>query len=163
QPAGGSAPYTWTISDGSLPGGLTFSSSGQISGTATSSGTFGFTVQVTDANSNKASKQMSLTVAGTLSITSTALPAGGTGSPYSQTFTAAGGTPPYSWSVTAGAAPAGLTLEIPTGMLLGMPTATGNYVFTVTVTDSNSVSANKQFTVAIGGGVSISTAGQLPD
>ena len=45
---GGQMPYTWSIACGSLPAGLTLSSSGQISGTPTTQGTSSFTVRVTD-------------------------------------------------------------------------------------------------------------------
>ena len=47
--ANSSDSVTWSVSSGSLPAGLTLSSSGTISGTPTSAGTFGFTV--TAANS----------------------------------------------------------------------------------------------------------------
>src|SRR5277367_4577597 len=40
--SGGKSPYSWTVSSGTLPGGLTLSSSGQISGTTTASGTISF-------------------------------------------------------------------------------------------------------------------------
>jgi hypothetical protein len=162
QTAGGSAPYSWVVTAGSIPGGFNFSGGGQISGTATSTGDFTFTVQVTDGNSNTSQKQFTITVKGSLSITSTALPAGVTGVAYSQTLTAAGGSPPYTWSVTAGSLPNGLTLEIPSGALAGTPTTTGSFTFTVSVTDSNSVTAPKQYTVSIGAGLTVTPAGSLP-
>lgn len=46
---GGNAPYTWTISAGALPAGMTLSSAGVISGTPTAAGVANFTVRVTDA------------------------------------------------------------------------------------------------------------------
>jgi hypothetical protein len=48
QAVGGTAPLTWSVVSGSLPGGLTLLSDGTISGTPTVSGTFAFTAQVTD-------------------------------------------------------------------------------------------------------------------
>jgi hypothetical protein len=52
QATGGTAPYTWTIATGSLPPGLSVSSStGVISGIPTTAGTYAFTAQVTDATS----------------------------------------------------------------------------------------------------------------
>ena len=45
---GGSGTYTWSLSSGSLPGGLTLGSTGSISGTPTTAGSFSFTVGVTD-------------------------------------------------------------------------------------------------------------------
>jgi putative Ig domain-containing protein/IPT/TIG domain-containing protein len=47
---GGIAPYSWSVTSGSLPPGLTLNSAtGQISGTSDGSGTYSFTVTVTDA------------------------------------------------------------------------------------------------------------------
>jgi|GEM_PF-2347922 len=46
--SGGTAPYTFAITAGSLPAGLTLSSSGTIAGTPTANGTFNFTVTATD-------------------------------------------------------------------------------------------------------------------
>ena len=65
---GGLSPFTWSISAGSLPPGLTLSASaGTISGTATGTGmTYPFTIQVTDADSNTASADVSITVKGKL-------------------------------------------------------------------------------------------------
>jgi hypothetical protein len=58
---GGVTPYAWTET-GSL-GGLTLSSSGQLSGTPTSAGTFPFTVTMTDANGQPATASLSLSIA----------------------------------------------------------------------------------------------------
>jgi hypothetical protein len=48
---GGTPPYSWTAASGRLPGGLTLSASGQISGTPTEGGEFPWTVRVTDSSS----------------------------------------------------------------------------------------------------------------
>jgi hypothetical protein len=162
QTAGGSPPYSWVVTVGSLPAGLTFNGNGQISGSPTSTGDFTFTAQVIDGASRTAQKEFTLSVRGPLTITSAALPSGVTGSPYSQTLTAAGGAPPYSWSVVSGSLPPGLTLEIPTGVLAGTPTATGDFTFTVRATDSNSVTAQMQLAVSIGAGLTLTTAASLP-
>jgi len=45
---GGNSPYTWSVSSGSLPAGLTLSPAGVISGTATVSGSFAVTFKVVD-------------------------------------------------------------------------------------------------------------------
>jgi hypothetical protein len=63
---GGVAPYTWIVVNpgtGALPTGMTLSSSGQLSGTPTVSGTFPFTAQVTDSLSTTATANLSITVA----------------------------------------------------------------------------------------------------
>jgi hypothetical protein len=66
--SGGLSPFTWSITAGTLPPGLTLSASlGTISGTATGTGmTYPFTIQVTDADSNTASANVSITVKGKL-------------------------------------------------------------------------------------------------
>ena len=46
---GGTGPYTYSISSGSLPPGLTLSSTGAIGGTSTTVGTYTFTSKVTDS------------------------------------------------------------------------------------------------------------------
>jgi len=46
---GGTTPYTWSLSSGTLPAGLTLSAAGVISGTPTTPGTYTITVKVTDA------------------------------------------------------------------------------------------------------------------
>jgi Bacterial Ig-like domain (group 3)/Bacterial Ig-like domain (group 2) len=63
---GGTVPYTWSISAKSLPPGLSIDpSSGTISGTPTSVGTFDFTAKVTDSTSpspQSATQPLSITV-----------------------------------------------------------------------------------------------------
>jgi formylglycine-generating enzyme required for sulfatase activity len=61
--AGGTTPYTWTISSGSTPSGLDIdSSTGVISGTPTTAGTSTFSVRVTDAYSLSDTQSLSITI-----------------------------------------------------------------------------------------------------
>jgi Putative Ig domain len=67
--SGGLAPFTWSVTAGSLPPGLTLNAAGGIiSGTPTAgtAGTYPFTIQVTDADSNTASANVSITITGKL-------------------------------------------------------------------------------------------------
>ena len=64
----GVAPYSWSVSSGSLPPGLTLNSStGQISGTPDVAGTYSFTVTVKDSQSppmTDTSQPLSISVSG---------------------------------------------------------------------------------------------------
>ncbi|WP_281660333.1 putative Ig domain-containing protein [Microvirgula aerodenitrificans] len=63
--SGGTAPYSYAITAGSLPIGLSLNTStGALSGTPGSSGTSNFTVTATDANSATGSNAYSITVSG---------------------------------------------------------------------------------------------------
>ncbi len=59
---GGTAPYTFAVSAGKLPDGLTLSQGGLLSGTPTTDGTTSFTVTMTDAAGLSASQTYSLAV-----------------------------------------------------------------------------------------------------
>ncbi len=136
---GGTAPYSW-IPLGSLPSGLSLSSSGVITGTPQATGTFMFTVQVTDSTSPTrltATASRSISVASApLSITTTTLPDAIGGTTYSAALGATGGTSPYSWVVSSGALPAGLTLSAG-GTVTGTPSGQGSSTFTVRVSDAS--------------------------
>lgn len=154
--SGGTPPYNWSIASGTLPSGLSLlSSSGTIVGTPTSVGTSSFTVQVTDSNSNSATKPLSITVSNDiqspLEVSTTALPDATLQVSYSATLAAVGGTAPYTWSITAGVLPPGLSLNSNTGVVSGAPSGTGNYSFTVQVQDSVSATASKNLAINVGG------------
>lgn len=59
---GGTTPYAFSVVGGALPGGVVLSTSGALSGTPTVSGTFGFTVRVTDAGGVSADGAQTLVV-----------------------------------------------------------------------------------------------------
>lgn len=62
QVAGGVAPYTFMVSSGALPGGLSLSSDGLLSGTAQAAGRYSFGVSVADANGFTAQQAYTLLV-----------------------------------------------------------------------------------------------------
>ena len=76
---------------------------------------------------------------------------------------ATGGTPPYLWNITAGGLPAGLSFDAGTAKISGVPTLGGSFTFTAQVSDNNSVTASKQFTLAVTSNLTITTTSPLPD
>ncbi|MBB5766024.1 outer membrane autotransporter protein [Xanthomonas arboricola] len=140
--SGGTAPYTFAVTAGALPPGLTLSAAGVLSGTPTATGSFNFTATATDSGGSPTSgnRAYTLTVAGaTVTLPATNLPAGTAGQAYSSALTpATGGIAPYTYAVTAGALPAGITLNGSSGALTGTPGTAGSFSFNVTATDSTS-------------------------
>ncbi len=172
--SGGSAPYRWSVSSGSLPNGLLLTSStGVISGTATQSGSFPFTVQAQDSSSpvQTATHQYTISVSASssgssISITTSSMPPGTVGTSYSKTLTASGGTSPYSWTIVSGTLPAGLSLNSSTGTVSGTPSQQGTANFTVKVTDSVQGTAQAAFSIAVSSGTNntalVITTASLP-
>ena len=58
---GGTTPYSWSISAGTPPPGLTMNSNGDLSGMPSTTGTFNFTVMVADASGKTATGSFSVT------------------------------------------------------------------------------------------------------
>jgi hypothetical protein len=141
QATGGSAPYTWDVTAGTLPGGISLSTAGVLSGTPTASGTFNFTVRARDSVLSPGTRPMTLIVdpsgspGGPVVVNTSTLPNGVVGLAYSQGLSATGGQPPYTWAITAGTLPAGLNLGA-NGVISGTPTAAVVASFTVRATDS---------------------------
>ena len=135
--SGGTAPYTYAITNGSLPAGLFLSPSGTLSGTATAGGTFNFSVTATDSTNASGAQAFSLVVsAPAITLSPAAVPSAADGTAYSQAISASGGTSPYTFALTAGALPAGMSLSS-AGVLSGRPTAPGTFNLTITATDSS--------------------------
>ena len=154
---GGIGPYSFAVTAGTVPPGLTVSNTGVFAGTPTAGGSFTFTVTATDAGGFTGSRVYTVPVnAPSLALTPTTLPNGTGGTPYSQTIgVIGGGTAPFTFSLTAGALPPGLTLSN-SGTLSGTPSAPGSFNFTVTALDSSTgtgpYSVSQAYTVAIGAG-----------
>jgi hypothetical protein len=151
--SGGTAPYSF--SSANLPGWLSLSSAGALSGTApTDAGplSFSFTIVATDAASATGSIDYTLAVndapADAPSITTGSLANGSVGTTYSQQLAATGGTAPLTWSLDSGTLPAGLTLSA-TGTISGVPTDVVNASFTVKVTDAAQATATKALSIIV--------------
>ena len=157
---GGVGPDTWTLvtpGTGPLPAGLNpITSAGLIAGVPTVSGTFPFTVQVTDSLGATQTANVSLVLAAApaLSVTTTSgsLPQGTLNTTYPSTdLNATGGIQPYSWTLVlpgTGPLPTGLSLSS-SGQITGSTTASGTFPFTVKVTDSISGTAQAALSITV--------------
>ncbi|HVX20709.1 MAG TPA: IPT/TIG domain-containing protein, partial [Acidimicrobiales bacterium] len=139
--AGGTGGYTWSVTPGSLPTGLSLDpASGTISGTPTAAGTSTATVTVADSSTppQTASATLAVDVQPPVAVTTTSLPPAAVGQGYRATLAADGGQGPFDWSVAAGTLPTGLALDASTGVISGVPAqgAGGEQTVTVKVTDA---------------------------
>jgi Putative Ig domain len=160
--AAGSPSYSYALTAGLLPTGLTLSgATGAITGepAANTAGTYTITVTATDNSPHPltGSVTFQLTVAGGLFVTSSG------SAPYSvaygsnatvTTVTATGGSYPYTYSITQpGTIPAGIAIGATSGVLSMtnlIPTPAGSYAFQITATDSTlALTGSTSFTVNI--------------
>ena len=146
---GGMPPYTWRMTAGALPAGLSLSAAGLISGLITAApGNYAFTVSVTDSRASTVSSALSLLVTGP-ALGTQSLPHAQVGVSYAQSLKATGGTPAYVWSVSSGSLPAGLMLDRATGIVGGIASAAGSYSFLARVADSFGSFADATFAIVV--------------
>ena len=147
--SGGLPPYTWSVTSGVLPPGLSLNSAtGEISGNATTENTYNFTVRATEDGGDYAEKSLSIKIV-VPAILTYVIPNGTIGAHYSQALVAGGGTGPYTWSLDSGSLPQGLVLNAATGEISGIPTISGNYSFTVSVEDSAAGTDDQELELSI--------------
>jgi len=87
--------------------------------------------------------------ASSLQITTTSLPAAVAQSGYSAKLNVSGGVAPYIWITSGGKMPMGLTLNLPTGAIVGTPVQAGSYTFTTTVKDSQGAATSTTFSMVV--------------
>ena len=140
SPVGGTAPFAFALSSGSLPAGLSLAADGALSGTpaAGTAGSYAIEATVTDRWGATGTQAYTLVVTApdALIIHPAVLPDAQVGAAYSQVLTPLGGTAPFTFALTGGSLPTGLSLA-PDGTLAGTPAAgtTGSYPIVIAVTD----------------------------
>jgi hypothetical protein len=144
EPSGGTPPYTFEITQGSLPPGLTFDSDGTISGTAEAAGTFTPFFKLTDSASDHLTQAMEVQVAesetgttttSTLTFITESIPQFTVGVFQEFALEASGGTPPYTFEATQGNLPQGLNLDAD-GTISGTGETPGTSTVFFKLTDS---------------------------
>nr|MBP8273362.1 putative Ig domain-containing protein [Acidobacteriota bacterium] len=160
--SGGTAPYVFTVTLGSLPAGLTLTPGGLLSGTPTTVGSSNVSIRGTDANGCFATVAYVIVIAPAvvcpvLTLSPSTLPNAAVGAAYSQQLTAAGGVAPYVYTLTSGTLPAGVTLT-PTGLLSGTPTTAGTSTVTIRATDANGCFVSIVLTI-----LTVTTVPTMPD
>ncbi|MDU0314710.1 putative Ig domain-containing protein [Phycicoccus sp. M110.8] len=157
---GGTSPYTWTVSSGSLPSSMALdATTGQLSGMTPDTYTeVQFTAAVKDATGATASRSYRIFV-NELSVEA---PSQNTTVGLAATVLKprAWGTSPYAWTTT-GTLPPGLTVNGATGVVSGTATQAGTYAFTVGVADATGLRGGAPVTVKVyptGTAVGITTA-----
>jgi hypothetical protein len=179
----GFAPYTYSVSSGTLPTGVTINSStGLVSGTPTATQIASNVVfSVKDSQNNQASTTATVSFTVNLTVTATA---GATTSvigypsiaitSFNPFSSVSGGYSPYVYSVSSGTLPEGITINSSTGLVSGTPTtlqSASSVTFSVQDSLNNQANITKtvnftviptftiQYLVIAGGGGGGSTSG----
>ena len=152
---------TWTLTSGTLPAGLSLSSSGIISGTPSAENTgTPFTIQA--VYRTKMGQQTYAVMVGaiTVSLGTITPPAGAIGVPYAgldlkpgltiqgDAAYAVGSGAGVTWSVVSGALPTNVSLNTSTGVIAGTPSARGTNPVQVKA-DYKGKSATQSFTISM--------------
>jgi len=142
----GTAPFSWSVTTGALPAGLTLSSSGLLSGTPTTVGSSTFTVQVVDGSGQSATQSVTLVVTDTPAVPAApTATAGITSATVSWVAPANNGSAITGYVVTpykAGVAQTPVSYDASaTSRTLSGLTAGSSYTFTVAATNATGTSA----------------------
>jgi hypothetical protein len=147
--AGGVGPYSWSVTAGSPPNGVTLAPNGVFTGAPQSTAPATLTVQVTDKYDVTASATFTIIIEPPPVINVSSLPNGTVGSGYSLRLSAKGGVPPYSWSVgPSGGLPGGLLVNS-SGLLSGRPGTSGSWMLDLQVTDAVGVTGSAVLPITI--------------
>lgn len=133
----GWTPYTYAHISGTMPPGLALNTStGAITGTPTTDGTYDFIIRAIDDIGATANLSDRITVKAPVTLTGT--PAAGTRNvAYGFTPGGVNGWGPHTFTIISGSIPAGCTLNSSTGAITGTPSTAATYNFTMRKKDAN--------------------------
>ena len=152
--------------NGTLPPGLSIDpTSGVISGTPTTGGSYPVTITVTDDSGFSGTATFTWTVTDAVTVTSPGPQSSASGTaitpvPISASDSSPSSTLSYSDN---GTLPPGLSIDPSTGVISGTPTTGGSSSVTITVTDNDGYSGSATFTWAITNTVTVTSPGPQSD
>jgi hypothetical protein len=152
---GGSAPYRWELTQGSLPTHVGFigdqgnGSTAMIKGVPAVSGSFPLTFRVTDVLGHSTLHTITLGVADELRLTVRMPRVGHVAKRYEARGVAEGGHGKRIWSVAGGMLPAGLHLNSTTGSITGRPARRGRYVLYLTAKDELGATRSMKISIVV--------------
>lgn len=136
---------------------------GPYSVTITKSGFQSLTNQnIAISEAQGANLDMWLPTAAALALPSQQLAPASTGIAYSQRLKVLGGSLPLSFSTVSGALPPGLRLDHEAGLIDGVPTTAGSFIFGIGVTDSATSHSELIFIIDVAAPLAITTPATLP-
>jgi hypothetical protein len=135
---GGTPPYTFALQEGAPPPGITLGSSGELSGTATETGSGTFTVLATDSSTPAMTATRTYTMGVQLDVEPRSIKPTRVSAPVQAPLHAAGGSGSYEFSLLSGAFPQGVRLYTEVNpQIFGGATRAGDYTFTIKAVDTS--------------------------
>ena len=145
---GGAGTYTWSRT-GSLPPGIVFGATGDITGRPTAAGTYRFAVTATDGEGRTGTYNGVMTVAPRLAVATTRLKIGRVGRYYQFKLRARGGVAPWKSRIKRGPLPRGILFDRTVGVFYGAPTRVGTWRIGVELVDALGVKATATVTLVV--------------
>jgi large repetitive protein len=152
---GGSAPYRWELTQGSLPTHVGFigdqgnGSTAMIKGVPAAAGSFPLTFRVTDVRGKSTLHTITVGVADKLRLAAKMPRVARVARLYRAHGVAEGGYGKRTWSIARGVLPAGLQLDSATGFITGRPARRGRYVFYLSARDELGASRSLKISIVI--------------
>jgi hypothetical protein len=147
--SGGSGTYTWALTSGALPAGVTLNSSnGALAGIPRTAGRFALALTATDAEGRATTANGVLAVAPKLAIKTLRLKAATFGTAYRSQLATAGGVRPLKWKLS-GKLPRGLHFAKSLGALVGTPRRTGTFRVSVEARDALGAKAKRTLVLLV--------------
>jgi hypothetical protein len=159
-----SSPLTWSVVSGQLPPGVTLNAStGALTGTPTTEGSFLATYQAALADGRSDTKSLAIDVRKALEIvavkplaTSPLPTAWEVGVPFGAKLTPSGGNGTYTFAVAAGSLPTGIAVAAD-GTISGTPQAAGIFRATVRLSDTEGRTLDYQANFAVAARLAVGT------